>query len=114
MNNELMSQSHLLLERKTFHPLELVLNLYEMAAKSYLKKTQPILNAATKAIPSIDARISRMKTPLMTKKILPLVEPMDEDDMSDFYYHDLPLTSSFILNYRLNKVYIYIYIYIYI
>ena len=66
-------------------------------------KTQPILYAATKAIPSSDAGISPRKTPLKTKKILPLEEPMDEDDMSDFYYHDLPLTSSFILNYRLNK-----------
>ena len=60
--------------------------------------------AATKAIPSSDARISLRKTPLKTKKILLLVEPTDEDDMSDFYYHDLPLTSSFILNYRLHHV----------
>ena len=96
-----MSQSRLRLETKTSHPLELALNLYEMAAK---KKTQQILYAATMAIPSSDARISPRKTPLKTKKILKLVEAMDEDDMSDFYYHDPPLTSSFILNYRLNKV----------
>ena len=104
-----MSQSHLLLEMKTFHPLEQVLNLFETAAKPDLKKTQLILYAATKAIPSRDARISLRKTPLKTKKILLLVEPMDDDDdMLDFYYHGLLLTSSFILNYKLNKIYKYL------
>lgn len=66
-----------------------------------------MLYAATKAIPSSssDAKISPKKTPLKTKKILLVVEPMDEDDMMlDFYYHDLPLTNSFILNYRLNII----------